>query len=262
MTAPVPAPTSAPNLPTSLQPRHTLLRSAILHLLPGLVMLGFYLIAAPRVVAHGFPPLFASLLAIPLILVPWMIGALALESRRRSGSWEPMRSVSYRVPIGGPRGWMLAMAAIVWGAVVFALADRILPAEAILRYLHWTPAWFRAPAELDAIASMPNVQLALFLASLLIFAGLVAPVVEEIYFRGWLLPAIDRFGWVAPVLGTALFTLYHFESPWENPARFVAVLPMVVLVWWRRSVALGIVVHVALNLLSAVATIAVVVAVR
>jgi membrane protease YdiL (CAAX protease family) len=76
-------------------------------------------------------------------------------------------------------------------------------------------------------------------------------VVEELYFRGHLLPAVDRYGAWAPVLTVALFTLYHFESPWESPGRFLLVLPMAWVLWRKRSVRFGVVVHVALNTLSA-----------
>jgi membrane protease YdiL (CAAX protease family) len=58
---------------------------------------------------------------------------------------------------------------------------------------------------------------------------------------------------VGALAGVALFTLYHFESPWEGPVRFAVVLPMAWAVWKLRSVRLGIVVHVALNTLSAIA---------
>jgi uncharacterized protein len=60
----------------------------------------------------------------------------------------------------------------------------------------------------------------------------------------------------------ALFTLYHFESPWENPARFLVVLPMASVVWARRSVRFGVVIHVLLNTLSALAVTVAVLAAR
>lgn len=60
----------------------------------------------------------------------------------------------------------------------------------------------------------------------LTFNGVVGPVVEELYFRGHLLPRIDRYGRWAPVLNTVLFSLYHFWTPWQNPAHILGILPM------------------------------------
>jgi uncharacterized protein len=88
------------------------------------------------------------------------------------------------------------------------------------------------------------------------------PTVEELYYRGHLMPALGRFGAWAPVIGVALFTLYHFESPWDGPARFAVVLPLAYAVRALTSVHVAIVVHVALNTLAAIALAAAVLAAR
>ena len=70
----------------------------------------------------------------------------------------------------------------------------------------------------------------------LLVNGLAAPVVEELYFRGYLLPRIPLSrGW-APLLNAALFSLYHLFSPWQNLARTAAVVPIAYAVSWKRSV--------------------------
>ena len=51
--------------------------------------------------------------------------------------------------------------------------------------------------------------------------GIIGPTVEELYFRGPLLPRIDRLGAWAPVLNSGLFALYHFWSPWQLPVRLL-----------------------------------------
>jgi AcrR family transcriptional regulator len=43
-------------------------------------------------------------------------------------------------------------------------------------------------------------------------------VVEELYFRGYLLPRISRFGGWAPVINCCLFALYHFWQPFNLPS--------------------------------------------
>jgi uncharacterized protein len=117
---------------------------------------------------------------------------------------------------------------------------------------HALPSWFLHPAEFDAIVAMGTPQLVIFLAAMVLVVGILAPAVEELYFRGYLMPALGRFGAWAPVISVGLFTLSHFESHWEGPVRFAVVLPMAWAVWKLRSVRLGIIVHVALNTLSAV----------
>jgi uncharacterized protein len=238
---------------------HSVWKSIALHLGPGILMLGFYLATAPIVMAWGFPPLFASLLTIPLILVPSMLGYLGYEARRTTGRFDPMAVVGYRavIPVGRMAWYTVGL--IVWGAVSFMLMETLIGPGLVEAVFGWLPAWFINPADFDAIVSMSTGRQVIFLGSLLLFAGIVAPIVEEIYFRGHLLPGIARFGIWAPIINVFLFTLYHFESPWEAPGRFVMVLPLVYLVWRTRSLRLGIIVHVLLNTLSALALIAAVV---
>jgi hypothetical protein len=90
-----------------------------------------------------------------------------------------------------------------------------------------------------------------------IFNGFVGPVIEELYFRGHLLPAIDRLGIWAPVLNTVLFSVYHLWTPWQNPGRIIALLPWVYTVWRTRSIYLSIIVHVAVNNIFLLLTLAV-----
>jgi membrane protease YdiL (CAAX protease family) len=81
-------------------------------------------------------------------------------------------------------------------------------------------------------------------------AGIAAPVAEELYFRGYLLPRISRLGVWAPLLGTVLFALYHFHSPWLALNRIVAVLPLTYVAYWKKNVIPGAIAHCLLNVLS------------
>jgi membrane protease YdiL (CAAX protease family) len=87
------------------------------------------------------------------------------------------------------------------------------------------------------------VTLVLFVA-LNVFAG---PMVEELYFRGYLLPRMSRFGRAAPLLNAVLFSLYHFWAPWQFLSRVAGVTPFAYGVWWKRNVYLGMTIHVLLN---------------
>jgi hypothetical protein len=77
-------------------------------------------------------------------------------------------------------------------------------------------------------------------------------VVEELYFRGYLLPRLSRLkGW-APLVNILLFSLYHFFTPWQNLTRIIALVPMVNSVWWKKNIYLRMVVHCAGNLAGAI----------
>ena len=79
------------------------------------------------------------------------------------------------------------------------------------------PRDFPASSPTEGIASTASTKgLGLFaLSVLLVF---LAPVVEELFFRGLLLPRMQkvcgRFDWI--VNGT-IFTAYHLHQPWGMP---------------------------------------------
>jgi len=79
--------------------------------------------------------------------------------------------------------------------------------------------------------------------------GIAAPIIEELYFRGYLMPRLSRFGNWTPLLAAALFTLYHFWQPYYWITQFLSILPLVYAVWWKRNVRLGIIIHASLNIL-------------
>jgi uncharacterized protein len=85
-----------------------------------------------------------------------------------------------------------------------------------------------------------------------LITGILAPYVEELYFRGFLLP---RMAWMkswAPVAEAFLFALYHFWSPWQLVTRFLAVLPLVYIVNRKRDLRIGVAAHWLLNTIGSI----------
>jgi len=93
----------------------------------------------------------------------------------------------------------------------------------------------------------PGTVLLVVGIGLLLMNVLLGPLVEEIYFRGYLLPRLERFRAWAPVINISLFSLYHFWSPWDLLTRIVVLLPMGYAVWRTRDIRIGIAVHMGVN---------------
>ncbi len=219
--------------------QHSTGRSVVLHLLPGALITLFFALTAPVARSLGFPSLLAILLAIPVVLIPFELGYLLHEGRRRNGRLSLEGVVLYREPIPFWQFILLAVGLFLWSGVAFGLIGLLDPTlvDALFR---WLPDWFFLDEELSAYGR--PVMLGTWALGL-VANGLAAPVVEELYFRGYLLPRISRFGGWAPLINTVLFSLYHFFTPWQLLGRIVALLPMVYAVWWRRNIYLGMAVH-------------------
>jgi membrane protease YdiL (CAAX protease family) len=77
-------------------------------------------------------------------------------------------------------------------------------------------------------------------------------VVEELYYRGYLLPRMSNLGAWAPVVNVVLWAaLIHLGQPWDVPAFIIAFLPLAYVMWWKQNVYIGIAAHTLGNLLNA-----------
>lgn len=230
-----------------VEPQMGLGRSILLHLAPGALITVFYLALAPLVMRVGYPALLALLLSILFILVPFELGYLWYQSWRHYGRVTFEGVILYRQPIPTWQYLVFVPLLLVWIALCSSLLaplDRFLASHLFA----WMPAWTQPldPAALMASSSR-SALVTTFLVGLAL-SGIAAPLVEELYFRGYLLPRLSRFGlWGATVINILLFSLYHFFSPWQNVTRILALLPLVYLVARKKNIYLGIATHCILN---------------
>jgi membrane protease YdiL (CAAX protease family) len=90
----------------------------------------------------------------------------------------------------------------------------------------------------------------------LLILVVLAPLVEELYFRGYLLPRIGRFGAWAALINVSLFGFYHLWKPWDSINLILILAPMVYAVWRTKDIRIGIAVHIMLNSLAWVLNVA------
>ena len=82
----------------------------------------------------------------------------------------------------------------------------------------------------------------------IIINGFIGPIIEETYFRGYLLARMGIFGKFAPLINMLIFSLYHFFTPWQFLTRIIAGTPWVYSVWINRNHKIGSIVHCTLNI--------------
>jgi membrane protease YdiL (CAAX protease family) len=223
----------------------------LLHLAPGaLAVLAYLFICVPLAAALGLPRQVAFLLMDVLVLLPILLVFLYWLGSRRNGRLSLTGIVLNRRKLPAVRLMLLVGGLFAWAVVVIALLS---PVDAVLleRLFYWVPA---ALLPEDSVAAYPSAVLfATHLLSIVI-VGVVAPVVEEMYFRGYLLPRVPWTGIGAPVWNTILFTIYHFWSPWRFVTRVVFGLPMVYTVWRTRSISVGLWWHCLGNVIGEIVT--------
>lgn len=234
--------------------QHSLGKSIILHLFPGVLIAIFFAITAPLVLSAGYPAIVALLLGILFVLIPVELGYLIYQGRRMHGTNSLDRVVMYREPIPIWQYFALVLPLLIWAGLVFTLSA---PLEGLFSdaVFGWLPDWYFFANFTENISDYSSSALTVTIVLSLLLNGIAGPIVEEMYFRGYLLPRISRFGRWAPVINTVLFSIYHFWSPWQILTRIIAVLPFVFAVFWKRNLYIGILTHVLLNTIGALLTI-------
>jgi membrane protease YdiL (CAAX protease family) len=225
-------------------------RSLALHLLPGALATLIYVVLVPLVTRAGFPPLFALLIATLVGFVPIELGHLFLKGKSLTGRWSLQGVLLYH-----QRGTWRRYALLVPAIVVLSVGAYILAAPLDRIWSHalfsWLPSWYTY-SDLSSYSQFSRVALLITFSLRLLIDGIIAPVTEELYFRGYLLPRISRLGWGAPFLNCLLFSIYHFWQPYNLPSIFFLSLPMVIGAWKTRDVRVSVVVHMVLNLTGAI----------
>ncbi|NTW08832.1 MAG: CPBP family intramembrane metalloprotease [Anaerolineaceae bacterium] len=225
---------------------HSFWQSILLHLLPGGLLLVFYILAVPIVENLGLPRRFASMLGVFLVLIPFELGVLFYEGKKRNGRFSLRGVVVYRERIPLWQYFLWVPLLIVWSSIC-ALLLSPFGDYLIKTVFSWLPAWFT-----HSDNSGTSRIILVVMVTVYGIANVSAAIVEELYFRGYLMPRLSRLkGW-APLVNTVLFALQHFLTPWQQPFIILGVLPQAYLVNKKRNIYLGILAHSLLNLLSTI----------
>ncbi len=215
----------------------TLFRSILLHLVPGVFIVLFYtLIGAPLAAWISYPPLFGLLLAVLFVLIPTQLGYLLYQGKQQQGHFTLHGVIQYRNHIPPRRLAAIVLLLTGWAFFItfaFSFVDRAV----FNQFFAWVPEWFLLTGSTTAYS---RTSLIVTLVLSILVTGIAAPLVEELYFHGYLLPRLAHLGRWAPIINTALFCVYHFWTPWQVVTRFLYVLPTTYVLWRKQSLAIGI----------------------
>jgi len=218
-----------------------------LHLLPAIMWLIFYIPLARIASEKGIPTMFVMYILVALILVPFEMGFLYYQGKKMNGKLSLKGVVLYRERMPWWQYVVFGLIIVTWILLIFfGIGEKV--ANFFREYIFfWVPDWFllnRGVPEQNG----PFIEITMLVFGL-VFIGLIGPLTEELYFRGYLLPRLSRFKNWAPLLNVVLFSAYHFWQPDYFLITIITMLPFVYFVWWKKNVYLGIGVHCFINTL-------------
>jgi len=218
--------------------KHSTTQSVILHLLPGILVGCFYFLALKPVAKMGYPSFFAQFLAFAFILVPLELGFLLVQGKKKNGRFTLRGIISYQKSISW---WQY----FVWVTIIFVIVGALMtlfkPVDSFLQknLFFWMPD---VNTGLDGTFS--KTILIVTYSVFLIINVFLAPMVEELYFRGYLLPRIK--GKYAILFHSFLFAAIHVWSPWMIIARTIGFSP-IIFGTIKKNIYVGMIVHMLCN---------------
>ena len=232
--------------------KHTAIQSILLHLIPGLLNLLTIVLLLPFTAWLGYAEngrLLAGELMIVVAMVPTQIGVLLFIAKRTTKTCNILKLmpfqgkskfVEYLLFVAIMIGWALSISAILT-PIEHGLRDGLfafVPDNLAMRNID-----FHATSK----------GLLIFSASFAILTnGIIAPITEELYFRGYLLPRINLSPIMAVIANAVLFSIYHFFSPWYFLSRILMMIPLYYWVMKRKNIRFSIVAHVIANVFTSV----------
>lgn len=222
---------------------HSIWKSIILHLLPGILGGIVYFLIVNFVREQGFPSVSALIVAGVLVITPLELSILIFQSRKNKkklfGGF-----LAYLQPLPVWQYFVWVIIIIISSGLIITLFTPIT--DYLRGIFYWMPNEMILDMGLSGVYS--KTALIVTYAFILIFVVLIGPAVEELYFRGYLLPRMpsNLKGW-APIIHSTLFALYHTWTPWMFVARTVGVLPIIYSVQHKRNLYIGLIAHSILN---------------
>src|SRR5215469_6387690 len=220
---------------------------------PAAIAFAAVLALAPLMARLGLPRYFSFTVAEGLVLTPIELGLLLRAAHRATGRWS-LRALPSVIAYRRPLTRRMTLLIPVLLLLALGVATAYQPVSNAISgaftgiYPHWLIAGNNAPAGFSKV-----VLVSTLLATLAV-DGVINPTVEELYFRGYLLPRLPVAGWPAIPVSAALFSMQHYWQPWNWLVIFGLQLILTTLVVRLRCVRLGIVMHILGNSLPILVT--------
>lgn len=220
-------------------------KSIFFHLYPGIIITLGFIVVTPFFIKYGFPPQFGILISIAVLAVPLLLVHLLVVKKQESKtSISELNGLTHK--LSKKKLIFYSIGLVIFSFFIWGTAQ---PLNAVVaeKWFNWLPDWYAV----QNITGYDKSKVFITLMLNLLLNGFLAPYIEELYFRGYLLPRMRRWGKSAFVVNAILFSLYHFWQPDIYVVLILSLLPMTYLVWKTKDLRLSILTHSLLNIIGA-----------
>lgn len=214
----------------------------ILHLVPGIVLSIIYLFLLKKGNMTEYPRIVLLGLAVIFAQIP-ILGYLFYVARKEEGSFNIFKILGLKNKLKIKEYIFYAFTLLMISGILM-MCSKPLSNLILNTVFSWIPNWFNYVQDMSQFS---RYYIIITLAVSFFIFTIIGPVIEEFYFRGFLLARMKWMGKYSVLLNVILFAIYHFWSPWLIVARVISCLPVFYWVYKKDSLRLSILVHCLLN---------------
>lgn len=225
---------------------------AAMTILPSAVSTAIYFAAG--CLWQGIPSIALFCIVAGLTLMLFEAAVMLRENKMEYGKYGLNVAFSEHTPMPW---WQI----FLWGFALFGVAGlatiTVAPLEDHLmavpsgRFWAMLPPYFRW----DDFAAMMHYSYGVRLLTCILYLianAFVYPIIEELYFRGYLTQKLKEHGVWAPLLVTAAFSFYHWWIPFNNLFRIFIFAIASLVVYKKKNICISMVFHCMCNLFSVI----------
>jgi membrane protease YdiL (CAAX protease family) len=211
-----------------------------------------YFILAPILNPLGCPSILTFLFVAVLIVIPFELGIIIVSGYKLHKKVSFEKVIFYREPVTLSQYFIFVPSLLIWAIVGYTVIAAPIDTFLLNQLFGWIPEQILLNEIITNLSNYSRNTLIITLVISFLVNGIIGPIVEELYFRGFLLPRISRFGKWTPLINTVLFSIYHFFTPWQIFSRIIGLIPLFYVVWWKNNIYIGIWVHCLMNTIATI----------
>lgn len=187
-------------------------------------------------------------------MVPIELGIILNASKKETGKYSLASAFvgHEKMPL-----WKIFVIAFVFFGIAGILCVTVAPLENSLfselrnELLSYLPTGFDwTNYEYLKIFSKPVLIVACIYY--FVFNVFIGPIIEELFFRGYLTSHYNKQTAFTPILIAILFSLYHFWLPFNNVFRILAFAPVAYVAYKKKNIYISMLFHCMCNLISVI----------
>ena len=224
-----------------MKEKNMFLKVTLLAFIPSLLAMLLYVFLGK--IQNYIPSLLLFLICVGIILFPFEIYIIYknkgnLLNKSKIKWWQLILIVGILFGFAG-----------IMSAVITPLEHGLL-SNVINKVNSITPAYFSWDS-----SNLVNHSNKMFIITCVLYFLLnviIYPIIEELFFRGVLTNKLKKYGYLAPIFVTVVFSLYHFWLPFDNLFRIIVFILPSILAYKYNDIRISIGFHCACNLFSTI----------